>query len=56
MTAREKWLKKHLHDTDTKHYIENICHEFPDLQISSLYTSIYTRWIYNMETATSDVL
>ena len=24
-------MKKYLHDKDTKYYIENICHQFPDL-------------------------
>ena len=23
-------MKKYLHDKDTKYYIENICHQFPD--------------------------
>ena len=25
-------MKKYFHDTDTKYYIENICHQFPDWQ------------------------
>ena len=36
---------------DTKYYIENVCHQFPDLYMSS-----NSRWIYSTEAATSHVL
>ena len=26
----KNWMKKYLHGKDTKYYIENICHQFPD--------------------------
>ena len=29
-------IKQYLHDTSTKYYIENICHQFPDLLIYKL--------------------
>ena len=28
-----KKMKKYLHDRDIKYYVENICHQFPELQI-----------------------
>ena len=30
-------MKKYFHDGDTKYYVENICYQFPDLQISAVY-------------------
>ena len=26
-------MKEHLHDRNTKYYIENVCPQFPDIQI-----------------------
>ena len=29
-------MMKYLHDKDTKYFIENICHQFPDLEIINI--------------------
>ena len=44
ITISSEKVKKYLHDTDTKYYIENVCHQFLDLQIN-LYRWIHSSYI-----------
>ena len=44
ITISSKKVKKYLHDTDTKYHIENVYHQFLDLQIN-LYRWIYSSYI-----------